>query len=176
MVVPLPVYFFVDCPCSSFDAGYSPGYRTVRGPHGMSYQYVYTGWDPGLYHQEYHAGAPHGHYFPTNTFCRCPNSGSESVRTKSGVSKCKKCSKPKTPYISQQRSGGNGTVSNNGGKVRARLQIPTQAKILKIRWKTKTFLGAFVALRFSLIFNFSVWFKGFPPSQVLNETKYCKFL
>ena len=24
-------------------AGYSPGYRTVRGPHGVSYQYVYTG-------------------------------------------------------------------------------------------------------------------------------------
>ena len=89
-------------------AGYSPGYRTVRGPHGMSYQYVYTGWadpaatppGPAPYHHEYH-----GHYFPANTFCRCPSSGSESVRTKSGTSKCKKCSKPKTPYI-QQRPGG----------------------------------------------------------------------
>ena len=114
-------------------AGYSPGYRTVRGPHGMSYQYVYTGWGdtatppgpaPGLYHHEYH-----GHYYPANTFCRCPNSGSESVRTKAGTSKCKKCSKPKTPYIQQQHrpgGGGGGTVSG-GGKVRARLQLPPDA-------------------------------------------------
>ena len=102
-------------------AGYSPGYRTVRGPHGMSYQYVMTGWpDPGLYHHEYHghsAGHTSGHYYPTNTFCRCPHSGSESVRTKSGVSKCKKCSKPRTPLI---RSGA-GSVSGDKGKPRARL-------------------------------------------------------
>ena len=99
-------------------AGYSPGYRTVRGPHGMSYQYVMTGWEPGLYpgHHEYHGGT--GHYYPTNTFCRCPHSGAESVRSKAGgVSKCKKCSKPKTPYI--PRPGG--TVSGGGGKVRSRL-------------------------------------------------------
>ena len=93
-------------------AGYSPGYRTVRGPHGMSYQYVYTGWDPGLYHQDYHGGGggPQPHYFPTNTFCRCANSGSESVRTKSGVSKCKKCSKPKTPYIPRPGAGDRKSV------------------------------------------------------------------
>ena len=107
-------------------AGYSPGYRTVRGPHGMSYQYVFTGWDPGLYHHEYHGGGgasgPHSHYFPSNTFCRCPNSGSESVRTKSGVTKCKKCSKPKTPYIQQRAGGGAG----GGGKARARLQLPPE--------------------------------------------------
>ena len=35
--------------------GYSPGYRTVRGPHGVSYQYVYGGWDPSAY------GIPPGH-------------------------------------------------------------------------------------------------------------------
>ena len=104
-------------------AGYSPGYRTVRGPHGMSYQYVYTGWDPGLYHQEYHGVGPPAHYFPTNTFCRCASSGSESVRTKSG--KCKKCSKPKTPYIQRLGPGQGGSVGGGGGaKVRARLQLP----------------------------------------------------
>ena len=105
-------------------AGYSPGYRTVRGPHGMSYQYVYTGWDPGLYHQEYQGPHP-PHYFHSNTFCRCPSSGSESVRTKAGVTRCKKCSKPKTPYI-QQRPGGQGGSVREGGKVRARLQLPPE--------------------------------------------------
>ena len=105
-------------------AGYSPGYRTVRGPHGMSYQYVYTGWDPGLHHQEYQGPHP-PHYFPSNTFCRCPSSGSESVRTKAGVTRCKKCSKPKTPHI-QQRPGGQGGSVRAGGKVRARLQLPPE--------------------------------------------------
>ena len=90
----------------------------------MSYQYVYTGWDPGLHHQEYQGPHP-PHYFPSNTFCRCPSSGSESVRTKAGVTRCKKCSKPKTPYIQRLGPGQGGSVSGGGGaKVRARLQLP----------------------------------------------------
>ena len=98
-------------------AGYSPGYRTVRGPHGVSYQYVYTGWDPGLYHQEYHGGgASPGHYLPVN-LCRCPNTGTDSVRAGPAQGRCKKCSKPKTPYGHSQSRG-------PPGKVRARLQIP----------------------------------------------------
>ena len=105
--------------------GYSPGYRTVRGPHGVSYQYVYGGWDPGVY------GVPPGHdfsdmrheYQPSPTpymhqnYCRCPDSGKESVRTKSGQSKCKKCSKPKTPYIQR------GTNGSHPPKSRAKLQL-----------------------------------------------------
>ena len=97
-------------------AGYSPGYRTVRGPHGVSYQYVYTGWDPGLYHQEYHGGgASPGHYLPVN-LCRCPNTGTDSVRAGPAQGRCKKCSKPKTPYGHSQSRG-------PAGKVRARLQM-----------------------------------------------------
>ena len=94
-------------------AGYSPGYRTVRGPHGVSYQYVYTGWDPAsLYHQE----TSSAHFLPVNNYCRCSSSsGSDSLRSRSGQVRCKKCSKPKTPY-SQSRPA--------GGKVRARLQMP----------------------------------------------------
>jgi len=109
--------------------GYSPGYRTVRGPHGVSYQYVYGGWDPGVY------AIPPGHdfsdmrldyqpsptpmggpFFPPN-FCRCPDSGKDSVRTKSGQTKCKKCSKPKTPYIQRMTNGAHQS------KTRTRLQL-----------------------------------------------------
>ena len=99
-------------------AGYSPGYRTVRGPHGVSYQYVYTGWDPAsLYHQDTTSASSHSsHYLPANNYCRCSSSsGTDSVRSRSGQVRCKKCSKPKTPY-SQSRPA--------GGKVRARLQMP----------------------------------------------------
>ena len=96
-------------------AGYSPGYRTVRGAHGVSYQYVYTGWDPAsLYHQEPSSAHSSAHYLPVNTYCRCSSSGTDSVRSRSGQVRCKKCSKPKTPY-SQSRPA--------GGKVRARLQM-----------------------------------------------------
>merc|ERR1711879_1076195 len=70
--------------------------------------------DPAnLYHQE----TSSAHYLPVNNYCRCfssPSSGTGSVRSRSGQVRCKKCSKPKTPY-SQSRPA--------GGKVRARLQM-----------------------------------------------------
>ena len=98
-------------------AGYSPGYRTVRGPHGVSYQYVYTGWEPGLYHQEYHAGGGGGGHYLAPAYCRCPNTGTDSVRSRSGPGgRCKKCSKPKTPY-------GQSQTRAPAGKVRGRLEM-----------------------------------------------------
>eukprot|EP00090_Calanus_glacialis_P035526 TRINITY_DN6063_c0_g1_i1.p1 TRINITY_DN6063_c0_g1~~TRINITY_DN6063_c0_g1_i1.p1 ORF type:complete len:1713 (-),score=279.68 TRINITY_DN6063_c0_g1_i1:339-4958(-) len=57
-----------------------------------------------------------GPFMPPN-YCRCPDNGKESVRTKSGQSKCKKCSKPKTPYVQR------GTNGSHQPKSRAKLQL-----------------------------------------------------
>ena len=99
----------------------APGYRTVRGPHGVSYQLAgqfypaYQGWDPGpaLYHADYHAHYPAPAPSPGQGWCRCAASGAESVRVRGGVARCRRCSKPKSqPPV------------RGAAKARPRLQLP----------------------------------------------------
>ena len=102
----------------------APGYRTVRGPHGVSYQLAgqfypaYPGWDPGpaLYQADYHAHYPAPAPSPGQGWCRCAASGAESVRVRGGVARCRRCSKPKSqPPV------------RGPAKARPRLQLPGEA-------------------------------------------------
>ena len=53
----------------------------------MNYHYVYGGWDPGVYgHNPEYMPAP----APLRGLCRCPDSGKDSVRSRTG-SRCRRC-------------------------------------------------------------------------------------
>ena len=72
---------------------YQPAYRTVRGPHGVTYM-VHGGaapWPepPALYH-ELATPSP-----PPAAWCRCPDQGKDSVRGRGA--RCRTCGKSRAP-------------------------------------------------------------------------------
>ena len=105
-----------------------PGYRTVRSPQGVNYHYVaYNGWEPGVFGYTpvpVPSGSPAAHkdYIysnhpgPSPALCRCPDSGKDSVRSKSGVlGRCRRCNLDRLP------AGAGGSVAARKPQLRARL-------------------------------------------------------
>ena len=123
-----PGYHHHKLPPVGYHSGH-PGYRTVRSPQGVNYHYVaYNGWEPGVFgytpvpvpsssaaHKEYiysnHPGAVAGNV-PAG-ICRCPDSGKDSVRSKSGNGgRCRRCNLDRLP---------GGSVAARKPQIRARL-------------------------------------------------------
>lgn len=54
----------------------------------MNYHYVYGGWDPGVYGPVEYVSTPPA---AARGVCRCPDSGKDSVRSRSGSARCRRC-------------------------------------------------------------------------------------